>query len=85
MIAFLSGMVTLGYFIAAAFFTRFWLKTSERLFLAFAVAFVLFGLNQAIAWFISVVSEPSSFVYALRIVGFVIILAAILDKNRGSA
>jgi hypothetical protein len=81
MTEFLSGTVTLAYLIAAAFFTRFWRKTDDRLFLAFAIAFVLFALNQGLAYAISVVSEPTSFVYALRVIGFVIILAAIFDKN----
>jgi hypothetical protein len=82
MIGFLSGMVTLAYFVAAAFFGRFWRATGDRLFLAFAIAFSLFGLNQAIGYMLTVVSEPSSVVYVLRVLGFVLILAAILDKNR---
>ena len=31
MIEFLSGAVTLGYLVAAAFLLRFWRKTSDRL------------------------------------------------------
>ena len=78
---FLAGAATLGYLVAAAFFVRFWRRTADRLFLAFAVAFALFALNQGLAHILRVVYEPSSFVYALRVVGFLIILAAILDKN----
>ena len=83
MIDFLAGAVTLGYIVAAAFFLRFWRKTSERLFLAFAAAFVLFALNQALAFAFTVVVEPESLVYALRVLGFVIIIGAIVDKNFG--
>jgi hypothetical protein len=82
MTAFLSGAVTLAFFISAAFFARFWRKTRDRLFLAFAVAFGLFGLNQGIGYVLSVVSEPYSVVYVLRVLGYLLILAAILDKNR---
>ena len=82
MIDFLSGAVTLGYLAAAAFFLSFWRKTAERLFLAFAAAFVLFALNQAAVYALTVVSEATSLVYALRVLGFVIIIAAIVDKNR---
>lgn len=81
MIEFLSGLVTSGYLVAAAFFARFWIKTRDRLFLAFAGAFVLFALNQALVGLFRVTTEPESLVYVLRILGFVVILAAILDKN----
>lgn len=81
MIDFLSGAVTLGYLVAAAFFLCFWRKTADRLFLAFAAAFALFALNQALSFALTVVSEPWSAIYALRVIGFILILAAIVDKN----
>lgn len=81
MIEYLSGAVTLGFVVAAGFFFSFWRKTAERLFLAFALAFVLFAINQGLAFALTVVSEPTSVIYALRVLGFVIILAAIVDKN----
>jgi len=84
MIDFLSGAVTLGYLVAAAFFFSFWRKTADRLFLAFAIAFALFALNQGLAFALTVVSEPWSLIYALRVIGFVVILAAIVDKNTTS-
>lgn len=81
MIEYLAGAVTLGYVAGAVFFLRFWRRSGERLFLAFAVAFVLLALNQLLLHVLSVVSEPASFVYALRVLAFVMILAAIVDKN----
>lgn len=81
MIDFLAGAVTLGYIVAAAFFLRFWRRTADRLFLAFAAAFVLFALNQALAYAFTVVLEPASLVYALRVLGFLLIIWAIVDKN----
>ena len=81
MIEFFSGAVTLGFLVAAGFFLRFWRQTADRLFLAFALAFVLFALNQALASWLTVVIEPASLIYALRVLGFVIILGAIVDKN----
>ena len=84
MIDFLSGAVTLGYLVAAAFFACFWRKTADRLFLAFAAAFVLFALNQGLASALTVVSEPWSLIYALRVLGFLLIVAAIIDKNTSS-
>lgn len=81
MIEFLSGAVTFGYLVAAGFFLRFWRRTLDRLFLAFAAAFLLFALNQFLAAALVVVSEPASLIYALRVLGFVLIIAAIVDKN----
>jgi hypothetical protein len=82
-IGFLAGAVTIAYLVSAGFFFQFWRKTSDRLFLAFACAFSLFAVNQALVDLLSVVFEPQSFAYVLRILGFVLILAAILDKNLG--
>ena len=81
MIEFLSGAVTLAYLLSGVFFLRFWRKTSDRLFLAFAIAFALFAINQALAHVLAIYHEPTSFIYALRVLGFVLILAAIVDKN----
>jgi len=81
MIEFLAGAVTLGYLVAAGFFLRFWKKTGDRFFLAFGAAFVLFALNQFLVAALAVVSEPASVIYALRVLGFLLIIAAIVDKN----
>ena len=81
MIEFLAGAVTMGYLVAAGFFLRFWRKTRDRLFAAFGAAFVLFALNQFLAAALVVVVEPSSLIYGLRVLGFVLIIAAIVDKN----
>jgi peptidoglycan/LPS O-acetylase OafA/YrhL len=81
LIAYLSGAVTLGYFVAAVFFLRFWRKTRDRLFLAFAISFGLLALNQAIAMFFDAGDENTAFAYGLRVLGFILILVAIVDKN----
>jgi hypothetical protein len=81
MIDYLAGAVTLGYFVAGVFFLRFWRKTADRLFLAFAVAFVLLALNQGIATFLEAADERTVYAYALRVLGFLLILWAIVEKN----
>ncbi len=78
---YLSGAITLGFFVAAAFFLRFWSRTHDRLFLAFAAAFALLGLNQALAAFLGAGDELTPYTYVLRVLGFVLILYAIVDKN----
>ena len=81
MIEFMSGAITLGFLVAAVFFVRFWRRTSDRLFLAFAIGFFLLALNQALAQWLGAADERVGYTYLLRVVGFVTILAAIVDKN----
>lgn len=81
MIEFVSGAITLGFAVAAVFFLRFWRRTYDRLFLAFAIGFFLLALNQGLAQWLSGADERVGYTYLLRVIGFVIILAAIVDKN----
>ena len=81
MIEFLAGAVTLGYLVASGFFMRFWRKTNDRLFLAFGLAFLLLALNQALAQWLGAADERLGYTYLLRVLGFVLILVAIIDKN----
>jgi hypothetical protein len=84
LISFLGGAVTLGFMVAAVFFLRFWCRTKDRLFIAFAVAFALLGLNQLAATFLEIGDEATVYAYALRVLGFVLILGAMVDKNLAS-
>lgn len=81
MIEFVSGLITMGFLVAAGFFARFWRQTADRLFLAFAIAFVLLALNQALAQWLGAADERVGYTYLLRVLGFVLILVAIVDKN----
>jgi hypothetical protein len=78
---FLSGAVTMGFVVAALFFLRFWRKTDDRFFLGFALAFALLALNQALAQWIGAADERVGYTYLLRVLAFLLILAAIVDKN----
>ncbi len=81
MIEFMSGAVTMGFAIAAIFFLRFWRSTADRLFLAFAAAFFLLALGQALAAWLGTGDERVGYTYLLRFFAFVLILIAIIDKN----
>ncbi len=82
--AFLSGAITLGFLVAGLFFLRFWRRTRDGLFLAFALAFWLLGLNQALLAFSRVPVEERTWLYLLRLAAFTLILIAIVFKNRGA-
>ena len=84
LLAFLGGMVTLADFVIALFFVRFWTRTRDRLFAFFAVAFVLLGVQRIVLGVLREWGERSVPLYSLRLLAFVIIFAAIVDKNRAS-
>jgi hypothetical protein len=78
---FLSGAVTMGFVLAGLFFLRFWRRTHDGLFLAFALAFWLLGLTQALLTFSNIPVEERSWVYLFRLAAFALILASIGLKN----
>lgn len=79
---FLSGVTTMGLLVAGLFFLRFWKRTAEGLFLAFAAAFWLLGIGQALLTFSAVPVEERSWLYLLRLIAFSLILVSIWRKNR---
>ena len=80
---FLAGALTVSYFLAAIFFLRFWRSTRDGLFRTFALAFLLMGANQALASWFGADDERTGYTYVLRVLGFVLILYAIVRKNLG--
>jgi hypothetical protein len=79
---FLSGAITMGFLVAGFFFLRFWKRTRDGLFLAFAAAFWLLGLGQALLAFTEIPVEERSWLYLLRLAAFSLILVSIWRKNR---
>jgi uncharacterized membrane protein len=68
--------------VAGLFFLRFWRDTSDRLFLYFAGAFGLLGAQRIIAIVAMEWTENVLWIYGIRLVAFLLILYAIIDKNR---
>jgi hypothetical protein len=92
---FVQGMATMACIVIALFFLQFWRKTADRLFLIFAVAFCLMCVTRVVST--SLVSaavasgaaeanvlaaEHNSAVYIIRFVAYMLIVGAIVDKNR---
>jgi uncharacterized membrane protein HdeD (DUF308 family) len=67
---------------AALFFFKFWHATRDQLFLAFALAFALEGLSRLISLFVVKPNEGAPEIYLLRLIGYILIIAAIVRKNR---
>lgn len=80
--AFLLGMIVTASLVAGAFFFKFWRQTRDGLFLAFAAAFIIEGLNRIGFLFVAHPNEGSPAIYLVRLIAFLLILAAIVRKNR---
>ena len=86
MIQFLWGALTMACSIAALFFLKFWARTRDRLFAAFAAAFAVMAVNWAVLALNTPSDEARHYVYAIRLAAFGLIVAGVVDKNRrGSA
>jgi hypothetical protein len=83
MIGFLSGMTTMGYVIAGLFFFRFWLRTTDKLFAFFGVAFCLLAISQALSALADIPRDDQSWIYLLRFAAFMLLIAGIIGKNLG--
>jgi hypothetical protein len=78
---FLAGMTTMGFLIASLFFFGFWKRTREILFIAFGTAFLLFAIQQGLLTLSGIPREERSWIYLIRLVGFGLIIFAIIAKN----
>ena len=78
---FMLGGLVMGCFVAGLFFLRFFRKTRDRLFAIFATAFWLLGLNWLLLA-LTAQDEVQPWYYVIRLLAFVLILFAIIDKNR---
>ena len=81
---FLGGAVSMGFAVATLLFLKFWKRTRDGLFLAFAAAFLLLGINQALLSLANIPVEERSSLYLIRLAAFVIIIGALVFKNRQS-
>ena len=82
---FLSGAIAMACLAIALFFLRFWRRTSDRLFLIFSAAFVLMMTERIILVTIGSSHEFAPYVYVVRLLAFLLIIVAIVDKNRKGA
>ena len=78
----LLGAIAMACFTASMFFLRFWKSTRDRFFLFFAISFCVEGFNRVMLGVSHYSNEQEPFFYLLRLFAFLIILYAIVDKNR---
>ncbi len=78
----LLGAVAMASFIIGLFFLRFWKNTRDRFFLFFASAFGLEGISRVLLGLNQGSNENEPLFYLIRLLSFMLILIAIIDKNR---
>lgn len=81
LIVFLQGFTVAGAWVAALFFLRFWRDSRDRLFALFSAAFWILGASWMLLALLGPAEDGHPYVYALRLAGFVLIIASIVDKN----
>jgi hypothetical protein len=78
----LGGALTLASALASLFFLRFWRDSRDRLFFFFSCAFVAFTANWIVLALSPHLPETAPAAFLPRLLGFLLIIAGIIDKNR---
>jgi uncharacterized membrane protein HdeD (DUF308 family) len=82
---FLLGVIAMASITASVFFLKFWRSTRDTFFLAFAAFFLIEAVDRVALLFFSKPNEGSPWIYLVRLLALLLILAAILKKNYGGA
>lgn len=72
----------MGYAVVAVFFLRFWNASRDRLFGMFSFAFLLLAFQRMAITLTRGAMEDQTIFYMMRLAAFVVIIIAIIDKNR---
>lgn len=77
-----SGALTVAYALISLFFFKFRSRSGDRLFTLFAMAFLILSGQRLVLTVAREWGENSVWLYSLRLLAFVVIVYAIVDKNR---
>jgi hypothetical protein len=78
----LTGAIGMASLIAALFFLRFWKTTRDRFFLYFAVSFLIQGVNRFFLVQGVQASDDTPIGYLFRLISYMLIVIAVVEKNR---
>jgi len=81
-VVFLQAVAATGALIAGLFFLRFWRDSRDRLFAFFGAAFCLMSVSWALLGLIDPTDETRPYIYAVRLLAFLLIIVGIIEKNR---
>ena len=78
----INGAVAMGCFVIGLFFLRFYRQRRDLLFALFGAAFWLMAVNHVALGLNDAAVETQLYVYVLRLFAFLLIITAIVQKNR---
>ncbi len=78
----LLGAISMASLTGGMIFLRFWKHTGDSFFLWFAVSFGLEGINRAALGLSGDPNEAEPFYYIVRFISYLLIVIAIVAKNR---
>jgi hypothetical protein len=81
---FLYGAACMASMAIALFFFQFWNRSRDRLFVLFGFAFVILAFERVVLAAIHAQNEFVPYVFVIRLLAFLVIMVAIVDKNRRS-
>jgi uncharacterized membrane protein HdeD (DUF308 family) len=81
----LLGAIAMASLTIGLFFLRFWRDTGDRFFLFFAAAFGIEGVNRVAQGLSTVSEEREPLFFLVRLISFLLIIAAVVDKNRSKS
>ena len=84
LIPFLQAVSATAALASGLFFFRFWRDSRDRLFAFFGAAFCGLALSWALLALINPSDETRPYVYAIRLVAFLLMIIGMVDKNRSS-
>jgi hypothetical protein len=85
LLTFLQGFTVAGAWVSGLFFLRFWRESRDPLFGFFGAAFWLLAASWTLLALSSPTEESRPYIYALRLLAFVLIIAGMVVKNREPA
>jgi hypothetical protein len=83
MILMLIGAIAALSFLVALYFVKFWLRTNDRFFLFFALSFFALGCNRVLYGILRTFEDDDLLVFSIRLLSYLFIAIAIIDKNLG--
>lgn len=81
-ISMIFGMIAMACLVVSLVFLRFWRLSGDRFFALFAGSFALLAVVRLGLGVVPVDTEGRTLLYWVRLLAYLMILAAILDKNR---
>jgi hypothetical protein len=79
---FIYGAVMMASLTSGIFFLKFWRKTYDRFFAMFACAFLMLAAERWFFIFLPNSDEENSWIFSMRLLAFLLIIVAVVDKNR---